>query len=183
MATETTAETATTSTEETSGQEVTNTNTGTESQATPQAGGNGQQQEPTTATQQDTRLPDDHPLVKAYASSQAELKQLKGNQPKIAELETKVQELTAKAESTDAVQAKYDRLESFLTKVGGPLSKALDSRSFTAALFESDEDVDDIVTKWHKDNPSATSSALQSGAGSTQASKGMSELLRAAAKS
>lgn len=178
MATETSTETVNDSTEETSGQEVENNKDTSSTTSEPE--GNGQQQEPTT--QQDTRLPDDHPLVKAYASSQEQLKQLKGShQSKVAELETKVQELTTKAESAESVQLKYDRLESFLTKVGGPLSKALDSRSFTTALFESDEDIDELVSKWHRDNPSATSSALNSGPGSTQASKDMNALLRKAA--
>lgn len=134
--------------------------------------------EPTT----ETRLPDDHPLVKTLATQKEELKQLRPSATKAAELETKVTELTTKAEMADTVQAKYDRLESFLSAIGGPISKALDSKSFTTALFESDTDVAELVTKWHKDNPSATSSALQSGSGQTVSAKDMNALLRQAAK-
>lgn len=182
MTTENSTETVDTSAEETSGQEVENsTSTGTSS-ATSETEENGQQQEPTT--QQDDRLPDSHPLVKAYANSQDQLKQLKGtHQTKVQELETKVQELSDKATSAEATQAKYDRLEEFLTKVGGPISKVLDSRSFSEKLFNSDADIAQLVSDWHKTNPSATSSALGSKAAAPGGSKvDINELLRAAAK-
>lgn len=136
----------------------------------------------TEATTTETKLPDDHPLVKTLATQKEELKQLRPAGAKVAELETKITELTAQAETATAIQAKYDRLESFLSAVGGPLSKALDSKSFTTALFESDTDVAELVTKWHKDNPSATSAALNSGAGSSSSKVDINALLRQAAK-
>lgn len=180
MTAETSTETVDTSTEETSGQEVEN-NTDT-SDTTSETEENGTQQE-SSASQQDTRLPDDHPLVKAYASTQDQLKQLKGtHQSKVQELETQVTELTAKATGADALQARYDRLEAFLTSLGGPISKALDSKSFSASLFESDTDIKDLVSQWHKDNPSATSAALNSSAGTKGPAKDMNELLRKAAR-
>lgn len=179
MATETQAETATDSTEETSGQAVDDNNTGTED-TTAETAGNGNQ-EPTG--QQEERLPDDHPLVKAYASSQDKLKQLKdSHQVKVQELESQVTALTDKAAKADEVQARYTRLESFLTALGGPISKALDSRSFSTALFETDTDVKELVAQWHRDNPSATSSALNSGSGNTASAQDMNALLRQAAK-
>lgn len=166
------------STEETSGQEVENKE-GTEATTTETVENNGQEPNP----QPDTRLPDDHPLVKTLSAQKDELRQLKdSHQTKVTELETKLTELTAKAESADAIQAKYDRLEAFLTSLGGPVSKALDSRSFSQALFESDKDINDLVAQWHRDNPSATSSALNSGAGSEMSTKDMNALLRSAAK-
>lgn len=181
MATETSTETVNDSTEETSGQEVENTSTDT-SGTTSETEENGKQQESNT-TQQDERLPDDHPLVKAYTSSQEQLRQLKGtHQTKVQELETQVTELTAKATSAEAVQAKYDRLESFLTSLGGPISKALDSKSFSTALFESDTDIKELVAQWHKDNPSATSAALNSSSGPEKSTKDMNALLRSAAR-
>lgn len=174
----TSTETVTTSTEETSGQGVENTE-GTETTSTETVENNGQ--EPNNPSE--TRLPDDHPLVKTLSAQKDELKQLKdSHQTKVTELETQVTELTAKAESADAIQAKYDRLEAFLTSLGGPVSKALDSRSFSKALFESDQDINDLVAKWHRDNPSATSSALNSGAGSELSTTDMNKLLRSAAK-
>lgn len=180
MATETSTETVNDTPGETPAEVIEN-NTDTSS-ATSETEENGTQQESNT-TQQDTRLPDDHPLVKAYTSSQEQLRQLKGtHQTKVQELETQVTELTAKATSAESVQAKYDRLESFLTSLGGPISKALDSKSFSVALFESDTDVKDLVAQWHKDNPSATSAALASGPGKESTSKNMSDLLRAAAR-
>lgn len=181
MATETSTETVNDSTEETSGQEVDNTSTDTSS-TTSETEENGKQQESNT-TQQDGRLPDDHPLVKAYTSSQEQLRQLKGtHQTKVQELETQVTELTAKAASAETVQAKYDRLESFLTSLGGPISKALDSKSFSTALFESDTDIKELVAQWHKDNPSATSAALNSSSGPEKSTKDMNALLRSAAR-
>lgn len=180
MATETSTETVNDSTEETSGQDVDN-NTDTSS-ATPEPGENGTQQGSST-TQQGDRLPDDHPLVKAYTSSQEQLRQLKGtHQTKVQELETQVTELTAKATQAESVQAKYDRLEAFLTSLGGPISKALDSKSFSTALFETDTDIKELVAQWHKDNPSATSTALRSSAGDSESTKDMNALLRSAAR-
>lgn len=179
MATETQAETAPDSTEETSGQAVDN-NTGTED-TTAETADTGTTEEPTG--QQEERLPDDHPLVKAYAGTQDKLRQLKdSHQTKVQELESQVTTLTTKATEADAVQARYTRLESFLTALGGPVSKALDSKSFSTALFETDTDVTELVAQWHRDNPSATSSALNSGSGSTASSKDMNALLRQAAK-
>lgn len=134
--------------------------------------------EPTT----ETKLPDDHPLVKTLATQKEELKQLRPAGVRVTELEAQVAELTAKVGTVDAVQAKYDRLEAFLTGLGGPIGKALDSKSFSTALFETDADIKDLVTQWHKDNPSATSSALNSGAGKNTTQTDMSTLLRAAAR-
>lgn len=182
MSTEATStETVNDSTEETSGQEVEN-NTDTSS-TTSETEENGTQQPESNTTQQDDRLPDDHPLVKAYTSSQEQLRQLKGtHQSKVQELETQVTELTAKATSAESVQAKYDRLEAFLTSLGGPISKALDSKSFSTSLFESDADIKELVAQWHKDNPSATSAALNSSGGNTSSSKDMNTLLRKASQ-
>lgn len=177
MATETPDETSNDTTAETAGQEVDN-NTGTED-ATAETADNGTPEPPA----QDTRLPDDHPLVKAYASTQDQLKQLKGtHQSKVQELETQLNDLTTKATGAEELQARYDRLEAFLTSIGGPLSKALDSKTFSKALFESDTDIKDLVSQWHKDNPSATSAALNSSAGAKGPTKDMNELLRKAAR-
>ena len=130
----------------------------------------------------ETKLPDDHPLVKTLATQKEEFKQLRPAGVRVTELEAQVAELTTKVGTVDAVQAKYDRLEAFLTGLGGPIGKALDSKSFSTALFETDADIKDLVTQWHKDNPSATSSALNSGAGENTTQTDMSTLLRAAAR-
>lgn len=116
------------------------------------------------------------------ADLQKERKAAKASKDRVTELEAQVTELAPVKETLDAVQARYDRLEAFLVEVGGPLSKALDSRSFTRDLFDSDKDISEIVKQWHKDNPSATAAALGSGS-ARPASKGpnMNELLRAAA--
>jgi hypothetical protein len=98
-------------------------------------------------------------------------------------LKAEVAKLTPVQETLDAVQTRYDRLESFLQAVGGPLGKALDSKSFTTQLFESDKDINDIVKDWNRANPTATASALGSG-GAAPAAKapGINDLLRAAVK-
>lgn len=79
----------------------------------------------------------------------------------------------------DALQAKYNRLEEFLLTVGGDISKALDSRSFTKDLFESDKGIKEIVESWNKANPSAVGSAL-SGSSQSNGKPTMNDLLRAA---
>ena len=79
----------------------------------------------------------------------------------------------------DALQSKYDRLEEFLLQAGGNLAKVLDSRSFTKDLFESDTDIQELVEKWHKNNPSAVGSAL-SGSSQDSAQPTLNDLLRAA---
>lgn len=183
---ETASTTTSTSTEETSGQEEQQA----QQQATPESGGNGQQQEASTTATTETRLPDDHPLVKAYRAQLEENRKLSGAKTEAAEANAKAakvtkleEELAARPtqEALDTLQTRYDRLEAFAQAVG--LGKALDSRNFTRALFETDEDVKSLVVKWNKENPSATSTALGSGAGSVADAKpGMNDVLRAAAR-
>ena len=101
---------------------------------------------------------------------------------RVAELDAQVAELAPVKETLDAVQARYDRLEAFMLAVGGPVSQALDSRSFTQKLFETEEDVSKIVKEWHGANPSATSAALSSSASQTGGKATMNDILRAARK-
>jgi hypothetical protein len=139
------------------------TDTSTEQQQTPTEETSGQEQSQQPAITKDTRLPDDHPLVKSLAAQKTELTELRPAKAKVTELEAKIAELepkAQKAEAYEALQTKHDRLESFLSSVGGPLSKALDSRSFTRDLFESDKKVEDIVKDFLSANPTATSTAL-----------------------
>lgn len=103
-----------------------------------------------------------------------------------AQVETLTSESAASQQSLSdlsEVQGKYDRLESFLTSVGGPLSKALDSKSFSEKLFGTDTDITELVAEWHKSNPSATSTALGSGSASPATKQAqINDLIRAAAK-
>lgn len=155
---------------------------------TPETGGNGDQ-EPGTP-QEPTQLPDTHPLVKAYAAQKEELKTLRATGQRVTELEAANASVKEELATTQAAQAdltataaRFSRLEEFLTEVGGPLGKALDSKSFTQALFETDTPVADLVTKWHQDNPSTISSALRSGSGTPSGgTAGLNDILRAAAK-
>ena len=112
-----------------------------------------------------------------------ERKSLKAANTELTALKTQVAELAPVKETLDAVQAKYDRLEAFLQAAGGPLGKALDSRTFTKDLFETDKDIADIVKDWNKANPTATSTALGSAAAAPAAkAPNMNDLLRSAIK-
>lgn len=91
-----------------------------------------------------------------------ERREAKAAKARVAELEAQVAELAPAKETADAVQTRYDRLEAFLLAVGGPVSEALDSRSLTTKLFETDDDISSIVKDWQKANPSATTQALGS---------------------
>lgn len=156
-------------------------------ETTDDTSGNGDQQQAQTVDKS-TKLPDDHPVVKQLAADKAKLAQAR---TEIAELRaksatvTKLEEELEKRPTTEALetlQTRYDRLEAFLTEVGGPLSKALDSRTFTRDLFETDKDIAQLVKDWHKANPSATSSALGSGAAAPADKKpNPNDLIRAAA--
>lgn len=151
--------------------------------------GNGEQQQSNQeqVVSKDAKLPDDHPVVKQLAADKAKL--AKANS-ELAELRaksatvTKLEEDLAARPTTEALatlQTRYDRLEAFLAAAGGPLAKALDSRTFTRDLFESDKDIADLVKDWQKANPTATSAALGSAGGSTGGKKiDPNELLRAA---
>uniref|UniRef100_A0AAU6R5X7 Scaffolding protein n=1 Tax=Micrococcus phage Olihed TaxID=3092209 RepID=A0AAU6R5X7_9CAUD len=133
-----------------------------------------------TQSQQDQKDPAKSGLL---ADLHKERKDRQSAQSRVTELETEITTLKTKAETVDSIQHKYERLEAFLQSAGGALGRALDSRSFTEALFESDKDVADIVADWNKNNPSNTSTAL--GAGAAQPSpKGptMNDLLRSASK-
>ena len=83
-------------------------------------------------------------------------------------------------EALQTLQTRYDRLEAFAQAVG--LGKALDSRTFTRDLFETDKDIAGLVKDFNKANPSATSTALSSTAGGEGKTKhDPNELLRIAA--
>ena len=137
-------------------------------QTTPESGGNGQQQQESTATDE-TRLPDSHPLVKAYRAQLEENRRNAVAKTELAEARaqaaqvTKLQDELGKRptqEAMDTLQTRYERLEAFAQAVG--LGRALDSRTFTRDLFESDKDVATLVKEWNKANPTATSAALGS---------------------
>lgn len=153
--------------------------------------GKGEQQQAPTITDE-TRLPDTHPLVKAYraqleenrkhSATKTELAEANARAERVTKLET---ELAARptTEAMASLQNRYDRLEAFLQEVGGPVGKALDSRTFTRDLFESDKDIADLVKDWHRANPSATSTALGSAAAAPkEKAPSMSDVLRAAIK-
>ncbi|AUX83029.1 scaffolding protein [Microbacterium phage Bandik] len=171
-------------TDETSGQEPQEQQ---QQGTTPETGANGGQQQQ-SEPQEPVKLPDDHPLVKSLGAYKGQIATLKSE---MAELRaksgqvTKLEEELGKRPTTEALetlQTRYDRLESFLLEAGGPISKALDSRTFTKDLFETDKDVADLVKDWHKANPSATSSALSTAAAG-ETGKGKhdpNELIRAA---
>ena len=170
MATEETPGTPATDSTETVDQEATGSSEETQDQAK-------------TQTQQDSeqRLPDSHPLVKAYEAQKAEIRALRqsGNADK---LNATTAELTTTKETLDGVQKRYDRLEEFLSKVGGPLGKALDSKSFTTKLFETNDDIGELVKLWLQDNPSKTTVALSSDSTYSGDKKpSMNDLFRSAA--
>lgn len=138
--------------------------------------------------QEHTKLPDDHPLVKTLAkqkldlaAARTELAEARAKSAKVSELEEELGKRPT-SEAIETLQTRYDRLEGFLQAVGGPLGKALDSRSFTRDLFETDKDIADLVKSWNQANPSATSTALGSASASPAPGKvDPNVLLRAAA--
>jgi len=168
------------STEETSGQEQQDQQQGTPGE------------KPGTETQtlvidDNTKLPDTHPLVKSLgtlraelATGKTELQEARAQAARVTQLET---ELAARPtpEAVTTLQKRSDRLEAFLSAVGGPLSRALDSRTFTKDLFESEKDVKDIVKDYLRANPTATSQALGGGNQPTGGGKqDPNDLIRAA---
>ncbi|WIC89563.1 scaffolding protein [Microbacterium phage GardenB] len=174
------------STDETSGQEQ----QGQQQQTTPETGGNGSQQQAAPQVDDNTQLPETHPLVKTLAANKeklskqaTELAEARTQAGKVTQLEAALNERPTK-EAFEGLQTRYDRLEAFLLAAGGPLSKALDSRTFTKDLFESDKDVAELVTQWHKDNPSATAAALGGGSveGQGKPKHDPNDLIRAAFK-
>lgn len=98
----------------------------------------------------------------------------------VEELQAQVSDKEQITEMRDTLQARYDRLESFLLAFGGDISAALDSRSFTKDLFESDKDVAELVDQWHKAHPSHTSSALGANSSGGNDLPSLNDLLRAA---
>lgn len=179
------------STDDTSGQEQ----QGQQQQTTEDISGNGTQQQAggeqqPQAITKDTVLPDDHPVVKQMkddkaklATARQELAEARAQAKRTTDLETELQARPTQ-EALDTLQTRYDRLEAFLQAAGGPLARALDSRTFTRDLFESDKDIATLVKDWHKANPNATSTALGSGAAAPddKSKPSMNDLLRSAAK-
>lgn len=152
------------------------------------AGTGDQPQVSTPVIDKDTQLPDDHPLIVKHgelkaklSTANSELTEARAQSSKASKLE---QDLAARptTEAMDTLQTRYDRLEAFLVAAGGPMGKALDSRTFTKDLFETDKEIADLVKDWHKANPSATSTALGSTAGGEASNKkSPNDLLRIAA--
>lgn len=154
-------------------------------QATPEAGGNGEAQQVTI--DDNTKLPETHPLVKTLAKQKQELTEAKRELAEAraqAGTATKLEEQLAERPTVEALQTlqtRFDRLEAFAQAVG--IGKALDSRSFTRDLFESDKDIATLVKDWNRANPSPTAQALGGGAGQSAPGKNdPNELLRAAAR-
>lgn len=159
---------------------------GQQQDPTPGEGANGgQQQASEPVITKDTKIPDDHPLVKELAKANGKLSELaeaRAQAAKATQLENELKDRPTK-DAVETLQKRNDRLESFLSAVGGPISKALDSRTFTKDLFESDKDIDIIVKDWHKANPTATAAALAGTAAEPGKGKvDMNAALRAAAK-
>lgn len=155
-------------------------------ETTSETEGNGTQKPSTT--EKPTELPEDHPLVKTLAANKtkiaaqaSELTELRAKSAQVTKLEEDLNARPTK-EAVETLQTRYDRLEGFLQAVGGPLGKALDSRTFTRDLFETDKDIATLVKDWNKANPSATSTALGSAAAAPSDKKpDPNALLRAAA--
>lgn len=171
-----------TSTEETSGQAQQDQQ---QSSTTETA---GQEQQQARTPEKPVVLPDDHPLVKTLATQKTtiaaqktELAEARAQAAKVTKLEEELGKRPT-PEVLETLQTRYDRLEGFLQAVGGPLGKALDSRTFTRDLFETDKDIADLVKEWNRANPSATSTALGSAAASPASKKAdPNALIRAAA--
>lgn len=182
MATNESAETASESQDETSEDQQQDTSQDSTDETSDQEQQSDTQQQD-AASQEDPTKGLKSALSGARADLNKERKDHKATTARVTELEAQVNDLTPKAETTDAIQSRYDRLEAFLQALPGPLGKALDSKSFTNRLFESEDKIADILKDWNKANPSATSVALGGGAGATSEKKSdMNELLRAAAR-
>lgn len=149
------------STSETEGQET----QGQQQATTDETSGTGEQQQTSTVVIDDsTKLPETHPLVKTLTTLKAnaksaatELAEANARAAKATKLE---EELAARPtpEALETLQTRYDRLEAFAQAVG--LGKALDSRTFTKDLFESEKDVAELVKEFNRANPTVTSTAL-----------------------
>lgn len=184
MAFEATADTATSTTAE-------GTVTEPKEQQQPQAApATGDQSQPQAATvDKDTKLPDDHPLIVNHAKLKGDLATAKTELTEARAASAKATQLQAEldkrptTEAVETLQKRYDRLEAFLQSAGGDLGRALDSRTFTKDLFESDKDISTLVKDWNKAHPSATSQALGGSPAAPGAAKSnMNDLLRAAAQ-
>lgn len=129
----------------------------------------GEQETPPAATvDKNTKLPDDHPLVTTLATLKdrvstltTELAEARAQASRATSLEEDLGKRPT-PEALQTLQTRYDRLEAFTQAVG--LGKALDSRTFTKDLFETDKDIATLVKDWNKAHPSATSDALGSAA-------------------
>jgi hypothetical protein len=146
--------------------------TETEPQETEQATDENQQHDDNQRSPQHEALLKD--LVKERKSRQA-------LRAKLAELESSQSDIAKQAEALTALQTKYDRLEAFLAAMGGEVSELLDSRKFSAALFDSDTKIESLVEDWRKAHPSAAIKALRAGTARTEDDKpSMNDMLRAA---
>ncbi|QZD98595.1 scaffolding protein [Microbacterium phage Jemerald] len=168
------------STDETPGQEQQD-----QQQQTPPGETPGSEEQQPVKIDDSTKLPETHPLVKTLASNKTQIGDLKRELAEARTASGKATQLQEELdkrptqETLDTLQSRYDRLEAFAQAVG--LGRALDSRTFTRDLFESDKDIEQLVKDWHKEHPTATSTAL--GAGTSAPADGKQDpnkLIRAA---
>ena len=125
--------------------------------------------------------PDDQSANKSVlADLHKERSQRKDLQAKVTNLEASLAEFESAQEKLTAATAKYDRLEAFLLASDSPISKTLDSRSFTERLFNSEDEITDIIADWKSANPTATSAALSSDGSKGSGKMSMNDLLHAA---
>ncbi|QKY80306.1 scaffolding protein [Microbacterium phage Mercedes] len=135
-----------------------------------------------------TRLPDDHPLIVSYgevkeklAKQATELTEARAQSARATQLEEELGKRPT-MEAMEQLQNRHTRLEEFVQAIG--LGKALDSRTFTRDLFETDKDIKTLVREYNQANPSATAAALSGTAGGSAEGTGKhnpNDLLRIAA--
>ena len=125
--------------------------------------------------------PVDHNKKALLADLYKERTARKELQSQLSDVTKQLEELTGASEELEALTKKYQRLEQFILGSNTDIGKALDSRTLTQRLFESDDEIDSILQDWHKDNPTTTSRALTGSNDSSPSAPSVGDLLRVAA--
>ena len=81
----------------------------------------------------------------------------------------------------EAYKRKLSRMESLMAATGSDIRGILDSRSASQRLWETDDDVRDIIKDWYQANPASVSRALNAGSSGDSGTKvTINDLLHAA---
>lgn len=120
--------------------------------------------------------------VSVLADLVKERKRRQELQQQVDKLSTDLAEALKDKDKLDTLSKRHTRLEALLAAEGSQFAELLDSKKFTSKLYETDDDVAEILKDWLKTKPkTAIDTALQANSTSPSTGAKLGDILRAIA--